>query len=403
MKYFFLVLGFIFISMALAEKQDQRPPPPAAAEKYQWRQWTPAGLEQVELTGSEEDQSESFDGFKLERKKIEAEELKKNKTKDLLKIVVIGDTGCRLKESTLKKSYQNCQNQKAWPFPVLAQTIAAEKADLIIHLGDYHYRESCSANTQCSFWSPAVGYGWGPWRLDFFDPAKTALAASPWLFVRGNHEDCKRAYKGYQKFLSVSAFGSECPEIEDPQFFQIGDIDIINLDSSSISDVPTSGSNELWNKKMSELETKIKTRTGKYLWVVSHKPVLGLVALGPIYAPINVNLNRYLESASWFSQVDLLMAGHIHNSQLVRKAQGPVQMVLGNSGSSLEKSKRKVSAENIKMLQLEKAQIITNDFGYAVLERKSIQDDWRLIYKSPKGRIQKSCHLRHRAQDCFKK
>ena len=42
---------------------------------------------------------------------------------------------------------------------------------------------------------------WAPWQEDFFDPVKAALAAAPWIFVRGNHELCSRAGPGFLYFL----------------------------------------------------------------------------------------------------------------------------------------------------------------------------------------------------------
>ena len=59
---------------------------------------------------------------------------------ELRRILVIGDTGCRLKASD--KDFQACNDAARWPFPrVLARALAL-KPDLVIHVGDYHYRES---------------------------------------------------------------------------------------------------------------------------------------------------------------------------------------------------------------------------------------------------------------------
>jgi hypothetical protein len=68
-------------------------------------------------------------------------------------IAVFGDTGCRLKAS--KKmlrneadddqepgTFQDCDKQSKWPFSRLSNTLAALKPDLVIHVGDYPYRES---------------------------------------------------------------------------------------------------------------------------------------------------------------------------------------------------------------------------------------------------------------------
>src|SRR4029079_12746833 len=58
--------------------------------------------------------------------------------KKLEKIVIIGDTGCRLKDPEV----QGCNNPKSWPFAELAEHLSELNPDLVIHVGDYHYRES---------------------------------------------------------------------------------------------------------------------------------------------------------------------------------------------------------------------------------------------------------------------
>ena len=78
-------------------------------------------------------------------------------TSDLRRIVVIGDTGCTSKASD--SIFQDCNNITAWPFSALAQQAAAQRPDLVVHLGDMHYRESpCSAGVAGCEGSP-WGYG----------------------------------------------------------------------------------------------------------------------------------------------------------------------------------------------------------------------------------------------------
>ncbi len=36
------------------------------------------------------------------------------------------------------------------------------------------------------------GDRWLTWKAEVFDPARSLLEAAPWVFARGNHEDCKR-------------------------------------------------------------------------------------------------------------------------------------------------------------------------------------------------------------------
>src|SRR5471032_992954 len=54
------------------------------------------------------------------------------------RILIFGDTGCRLKGAAV----QDCNDPRAWPFALVARVAAARKPDLVIHVGDYYYRET---------------------------------------------------------------------------------------------------------------------------------------------------------------------------------------------------------------------------------------------------------------------
>src|SRR5215470_16997294 len=103
------------------------------------------------------------------------------------RIVVIGDTGCRIK--TADGVFQACNDPLQWPFAQVAAAAAAMRPDLVIHVGDYHYRENaCPPDNDA-------------WKADFFAPARPLLEAAPWIVVRGNHESCNRAGQGWWRLL----------------------------------------------------------------------------------------------------------------------------------------------------------------------------------------------------------
>jgi Calcineurin-like phosphoesterase len=106
---------------------------------------------------------------------------------DIRRIVVFGDTGCRIKKN---KKPQNCDKPGKWPYAKVAEHAAQAHPDLVIHVGDYLYRELCDV-AACA--GEAVGYGWKGWDADFFTPSAKLFAAAPWIMVRGNHENCSRA------------------------------------------------------------------------------------------------------------------------------------------------------------------------------------------------------------------
>lgn len=98
---------------------------------------------------------------------------------ELKRVVVIGDTGCRLKRSD--NAYQACNDEAQYPFAKIAAEAADWKPDLVIHVGDFLYRENAcpDGNVECS--GSTWGYGWDAWRDDFFNPARSLLQAAPWV------------------------------------------------------------------------------------------------------------------------------------------------------------------------------------------------------------------------------
>ncbi|MCU1262558.1 MAG: metallophosphoesterase, partial [Bryobacterales bacterium] len=73
-------------------------------------------------------------------------------------VVVIGDTGCRIKKggeegpasADAKWNIQKCNVPADWPFEQVANNAAAAHPDLVIHVGDYLYREkNCDGVKNC--------------------------------------------------------------------------------------------------------------------------------------------------------------------------------------------------------------------------------------------------------------
>jgi hypothetical protein len=101
------------------------------------------------------------------------------------RIAVIGDTGCRLND--WEKKYQACNDPDAWPFAQVARAVADWNPDLIVHVGDYLYRESPCPEGMAGCEGNPYGDNWATWDADFFTPAASVLGAAPWVFMRGNH------------------------------------------------------------------------------------------------------------------------------------------------------------------------------------------------------------------------
>src|SRR5439155_1759490 len=143
-----------------------------------------------------------------------------------------------------------CNDPAKWPFPQLAAAAAALKPELVVHVGDYLYRESaCPAGNQGCAGSP-WGDNWTTWQADFYTPAAPLLAAAPIVLVRGNHEDCARAGPGWLRLQGPMPFDSTAPCAVHLALY---DVDLGELRLAVMDDV--TGGRNFWVIPASPLQT----------------------------------------------------------------------------------------------------------------------------------------------------
>lgn len=318
-----------------------------------------------------------------------------------IKVAVIGDTGCRLSEARGKVDYQNCNLSDEWPFAEIIQSVVKETYDFAIHTGDYHYREQCTDKKLCPGYTKSVGYGWNTWWDDFYGPAQLLFKKSPVLLVRGNHEDCYRAHAGWGPISAYNKkFADKCDEIEPYQWIEIGDLVFINFDDSAFQDRKASPEEKRqeWLKVMRGLSQRItELKTKKEIWFMAHKPVLGFIPTRNLEDdPFSIAdyLKVLLRESGLAEKIDYFLAGHIHNQQLVLSEKDMLQIVVGNSGSSLDPFGRKIM--NDKMIS---TTVTDRSFGYALFERQGFKN-WKFLFKNVKGETDLVCTVKARKISC---
>ena len=249
------------------------------------------------------------------------------------RIVVLGDTGCRIKPPAL----QDCNDPTKWPFPVVAASAAKLRPDLVIHVGDYLYRESACpvGNAGCA--GTSWGDNWPTWSADFFTPAAPLLAAAPWIFVRGNHEECSRAGVGYTRLLAPVAFdpATPCNAHLKPFAVPVGPMSLVVMDDAAAPD--TSVSQTLMPDLKDDFAS-LGTIASRPTWLLMHRPIWGLVK-GPFGIPVGGNLTMMtaVGDLSALAPVELMLAGHIHTFEVINYAERvPPQILAGHGGDNLD-------------------------------------------------------------------
>ena len=315
------------------------------------------------------------------------------------RIVIVSDTGCRMKASD--NGFQNCNDAHAWPFAQVSASAAALKPDLVLHLGDIDYRESpCpEGNNGCA--NSPWGYGYDTWKADLFEPAKPLLQAAPWIFVRGNHESCSRAGQGWFRFADVqpwsearscnSAAQDALADYSEPFAVNIApNLNFIIFDSSRAPSKALSPKDPAFQKYAAEMQDVAQLAQQKpHNFFLSHHPVLGFglpekAEKGGGIKPGNLALQSVLKTTEpkrlFPDAIDLTISGHIHLFETIGFATPhPVALVMGNSGSLNEghlPEKIPAGVEPYPGAVVEDF-VTMADFGFATLDRADAQDDSR--------------------------
>jgi len=310
------------------------------------------------------------------------------------RIAVIGDTGCRLKGRVV----QDCNDPLSWPFSTVARRAAARKPDLVIHVGDYHYRESaCPAGRPGCAGTP-FGDNWPVWKLDFFDPAAPLLAAAPWVFARGNHEDCHRAASGWFRLLDPHpAMPAACPDLTEPFALRLGGLTLLMFDSAAADDDAVQpASLPAYSGALSRLLAGAPPQS----WIVTHRPFWALnQGLG---IPFSRTVNATEQAASRgqpLAAVDLVLSGHVHDfASYGFGPERPAQLVVGDGGDLTDALLQPVVPGRV----IDGMPIVKGfglqRFGYFIFERA--EDGWSGTLFGLDDAVLAQCRLRGRDLDC---
>ncbi|MEP3890484.1 MAG: metallophosphoesterase [Hellea sp.] len=297
-------------------------------------------------------------------------------------VIVIGDTGCRSASQRCYPSDKKVSKYEKpyWFYDKVAHEAANDpaahkKPDLIVHVGDMHYREQWSED--CSVF-PFNGACWASWEADFFIPSQALFEAAPLIMARGNHEACSRSWTGWFYFLDPAKLdaklnwndldSSGCaknmgPGISNANYtptyaIEFDDLQILMPDTSMTTyDRKNKFEPKEYTSRFNEMSALYNSDPKKPTWIVTHQPFWALLYSerggGHVTATIPFGGKTMFGSGGVIGNmsdgplkqgllgesptIDAIIAGHIHLSETIEfNDSRPHQLVAGASGTKLE-------------------------------------------------------------------
>ena len=401
---------------------------PAVADEFRWTQYVPGGIEARAITDKSDCPAATINGAPAAMAKrsepgphypmlVCALPLPRTTTAVTVdgfplplpvsrpnRILLIGDTGCRLKDSFI----QACNDSALWPFQVGADVASLLRPDLVIHVGDFHYRETaCPAgNTGCA--GSPFGDTRAVWRADFFAPARLLLETAPWIFVRGNHEECDRGGIGWARTLDPYPFNPQegvdgCLKTAAPFGADIGGITVAVMDTATAAE---SKANEqqaaLYREQFKSIATLAPSGI---VWLAFHRVIWSTD--GTVVPEKSGGDNKTLALAANGNipaNVQLMLNGHQHKFEVDAYEEDiPVAIISGHGGDLLSpQAPTNPVGLVVNGMHIKAGFAKPRTFGFSMLERtpEAAPGQWTITDYDTQGQPLGRCRIDGRSVDC---
>jgi hypothetical protein len=306
-------------------------------------------------------------------------------------IVVLGDTGCRISNV----SAQSCNDPAAWPFPAIARSIAAAHPDLVVHVGDYLYRESaCPLLARCA--DSPHGDDAPAWYADFLAPAAPVFASAPVLLIRGNHEECGRNGTGWFRYLDPRDT-TACSDATEPYEVGFSNLVIVAFDSAVAEDRKTDpGRMPVYRRQFATVRA-LATLADAHLRVIRsyrRPPERWFVTHRPPYT----NEDERSTMGDALAPFDAVLAGHMHLFAAMNVASLPPLLVNGEGGTKLDPNYAAFLGLAIGDLHAQGDVFGSSHFGFGVYTRTGA--GWAISLRDADGTQRARCTLENRTVRC---
>jgi hypothetical protein len=318
------------------------------------------------------------------------------------RILIMGDTGCRLKGVDRA---QACNDISEWPFRLGAAMSADFKPDLVVHVGDMHYRETpCPQNNLGCAGSP-YGDTWQVWKEDFFDPAEALLNAAPWVMVRGNHEECGRGGIGWARTLDPYVYDIKsgrdgCLGPQQPYRVDLGGLTMVVMDVSTADEQRLNEQQAAFFHPQFESAKNIQGP----VWFAFHRPIW---AVEYIVNGVPGGDNKTLAAAAksvLSPNVQAILSGHHHVFEVVKYENDlPLQVISGHGGNELSMDVPDPVGQLVNGEKIVAGLARPGIFGFAMIERDASDlsaTTWRLTGYDRRGQSIGTCKLAGRNLTC---
>jgi hypothetical protein len=268
------------------------------------------------------------------------------------------------------------------------------------------YRESpCRPGDRRCAGTP-WGDSWATWNADFFTPATPLLRKTVWLMARGNHEDCRRNGTGWTTFIGHDPIREPCHPHDSPLLVDLDGVKLAVLDDSDAADLPKDVDPAVADRLKRDLGTALEAKAD---WLLTHHPFRGIAkpdkSLGGNARPnawegSNATLLSALDGTD-DSPLTLMLAGHIHNFQILNFAgASPPQLIVGEGGAELDSGVPPQLEGLMTGGRTVADGMSLPGFGYVVMDRMGEGQDWKITVHSRTGAVLRRCRLEARRLSC---